>query len=333
MNVLIDLPIGLAWSMGQVGWHILMCLDELIPDRLYCDFWQESDPALVKKYRYYQVDPPEGEDTAWVRYAHPDSCGSMNAAKNIGYFVVEESKVSKERVKICNKLDLILCPSQFCIDTFRSNGVKTRMQLMPHGLKMEWFPYMRREFSEPFTFLHLAELQLRKNTSMVISCFLKLFKGNKKVKLVLKNIGTYESFAEYNREPNIEVIEEKWPYRKLVELYHNCHVFLMPSSGEGFGLTGLESLVTGTPSILSGWSGDREYATGHAVTLEKFTVENAFGVDYRGTWRKPDPDELADKMLDMYKNYKPLEYEDIADLRLRYNYMEVYKLLTTLYED
>jgi glycosyltransferase involved in cell wall biosynthesis len=54
----------------------------------------------------------------------------------------------------------------------------------------------------------------------------------------------------------------------LVDLYHMAHAFLLPSMGEGFGLTLAEAMSTGLPCIYTPWSGPRDFAdatTGYPV--------------------------------------------------------------------
>jgi len=47
----------------------------------------------------------------------------------------------------------------------------------------------------------------------------------------------------------------------LVEIYHWAHCFLLPSRGEGFGLTLAEAASTGLPCIYTPWGGPRDFMT------------------------------------------------------------------------
>lgn len=48
---------------------------------------------------------------------------------------------------------------------------------------------------------------------------------------------------------------------KLRELYAQAGVFLMASNHEGFGLTALEAMATGTPTVMTRCNGNEEYTT------------------------------------------------------------------------
>jgi glycosyltransferase involved in cell wall biosynthesis len=56
---------------------------------------------------------------------------------------------------------------------------------------------------------------------------------------------------------------------QMRQLYHGAHAFVLPSVGEGWGLTLCEALATGAPSIWTHWSGPCDFAdesTGFPVT-------------------------------------------------------------------
>ena len=47
---------------------------------------------------------------------------------------------------------------------------------------------------------------------------------------------------------------------QMRQLYHSAHAFVLPSVGEGWGLTLCEALATGAPSIWTHWSGPCDFA-------------------------------------------------------------------------
>jgi hypothetical protein len=50
------------------------------------------------------------------------------------------------------------------------------------------------------------------------------------------------------------------PIDALVELYNSAHAFVLPSQGEGWGLTLTEGMATGLPCIWTAWSAMLDYA-------------------------------------------------------------------------
>ena len=45
----------------------------------------------------------------------------------------------------------------------------------------------------------------------------------------------------------------------MVALYRGADAYVLPSRGEGCGLTNMEALACGLPTIATGWSGNTEY--------------------------------------------------------------------------
>jgi glycosyltransferase involved in cell wall biosynthesis len=61
--------------------------------------------------------------------------------------------------------------------------------------------------------------------------------------------------------------------QQMTDLYNSAHAFILPSVGEGWGLTLAEAMATGAPCIWTHWSGPKDFAdetTGFPVT--KFSM-------------------------------------------------------------
>lgn len=70
----------------------------------------------------------------------------------------------------------------------------------------------------------------------------------------------------------------------LVDLYNSAHCFLLPSRGEGFGLTLAEAMSTGCPNIYTPWGGPRDFCsekTGYPLRFN-FTPVRTVGVNEKG---------------------------------------------------
>jgi len=84
------------------------------------------------------------------------------------------------------------------------------------------------------------------------------------------------------------------PEKELPQLYSAADVFVLPSVSEPFGITVLEAIASGTPTIMSKQSGVKE------------VVKHAFTVDF---W---DINEMANKILALL-TYPPLHKTMVAN--------------------
>jgi glycosyltransferase involved in cell wall biosynthesis len=76
----------------------------------------------------------------------------------------------------------------------------------------------------------------------------------------------------------------------LVELYNGAHCFVLPSRGEGWGLTLTDAMATGLPSIWTHWSAMIDYADesiGYPIPEAELDVRLLSPSNY-----KPDGEEL-----------------------------------------
>jgi glycosyltransferase involved in cell wall biosynthesis len=94
---------------------------------------------------------------------------------------------------------------------------------------------------------------------------------------------------------------------ELIELYQSAHCFLLPSWGEGWGLTLCEAMATGCPSIGTGVTGEADFfddTVGYMVKSSKkeLTLDNYEGL--KTTASIPDTKDFLDKMLYVAMNYE-----------------------------
>jgi glycosyltransferase involved in cell wall biosynthesis len=122
--------------------------------------------------------------------------------------------------------------------------------------------------------LHLGGLDPRKNTRMVVRCFLDLKKSDQlEEKLVILGLKTLDSL---DLDPH-EVSEARtWIHlpgfvseMELPRFYRHARAFLFPSLYEGFGIPLLEAMACGTPIITSNVSSLPEVAGSAAILIDQ----------------------------------------------------------------
>jgi hypothetical protein len=96
---------------------------------------------------------------------------------------------------------------------------------------------------------------------------------------------------------------------QLVNLYRISHAFLLPSMGEGWGLTLCEACATGLPAIYTHHTGPADFMVEDFAypVYYKLNKHSALGPDgevyHSGTAAIADPEETAELMYEIYRNY------------------------------
>jgi glycosyltransferase involved in cell wall biosynthesis len=237
-------------------------------------------------------------------YHSPYSIMRMETRFRILYTMFESSKIPEDWIEILKLADMVLVPSKWCQKVFQESGITTKV--IPLGYNDKVFRYIPRPVRKPFTFLHYDAFNARKGHFEVFNAFNKAFEGNPDVKMIFKTtreqISVPLSPSQY---PNIEVIYGDVPQQELYNIMERADGFVFPSRGEGFGLTPLEAMATGLPTIIPNAHGMSEYFDDRYMREVK--VGGPSVPLYRrltdvGEMIKVDEDDLAKQMLWMVDN-------------------------------
>ncbi len=205
----------------------------------------------------------------------PYSLLRMENQVRILYTMFESDKLPDDWRDYLEAADLILVPSKWCQGVFKKFGFDAKV--VPLGYDDKTFTYKervnKREARKDFTFLHYNAFNLRKGFLEVLEAFTKAFDKTEPVKMVFKTNRTAMPFPFIQSEyPNIKVINAEYNDIELAELCHQSDAFVFPSRGEGFGITPLEAMATGLPTIVPNAHGISEYFNNdymYEVNVEK----------------------------------------------------------------
>jgi glycosyltransferase involved in cell wall biosynthesis len=225
-----------------------------------------------------------------------------------------------ERVK---NFDAIIFPCLYNLNIFKEQNNLIPSYCSPIGVRTDLFEKKERFFPKNRKFKFLTYLSGhdinddRKNFPLVIYSFIKCFKNNKNVELIVKtNIDSNKINIIGQIPDNIKFINDNFTRIGMVNLLNNCDCFIFPSKGEGYGLPPREAMATSMPTIISDFSALSDIADDNisfSIKTDKRSVaifdkntanEHNLGNMIFGKWINPSQDDLIEKMLFVYNNYE-----------------------------
>lgn len=145
-----------------------------------------------------------------------------------------------------------------------------------------------------------------------IQAYLSEFSKKDNVELIIKINSVYgipdfdKLFPELKKKdnPKITLITETLDDKQLNQLYNDCDVFVSPTRAEAFNLPVLESLATGTPTIVTNYGGQTDFVDVECGWLIPYKLEEIkHDMMYEGIkWATIDIKKLSCAMRFTYKN-------------------------------
>jgi glycosyltransferase involved in cell wall biosynthesis len=200
--------------------------------------------------------------------------------KIVGIYVCDTDRMSGVAVNVLNEADVLVVPSEFCVNVFKRSGVKKPVYRVPHGVDEHWYVIQNVWVSQGIRGLSASLIQLyqykrktgkklllwwfwhswlRKGGPWVKAVYEKLVKRRNDVKLVVKtSMADVPELAELAPLGMVQVYGWLKDMEKIA-LYDLADVTLMFSVGGAFELNGLESLARGVPAVAADWGPWTEY--------------------------------------------------------------------------
>lgn len=318
------------------------------------DGYGVSSGNILKELRKLGVNASTRYDQQRVAilFHNPYSITRIESPYRIIYTMFESDKIPDDWHDYLEAANVVLVPSRWCQEIFAKAGIKTTV--VPLGYDHSVYSYKerynKRDAHEPFVFLHYNAFNIRKGFLEVFKAFTKEFKKDEPVKLVLKTTldNPYQHFPiPLSNYPNIEVITGTVEDLKMQEICQNADCFLFPSRGEGFGMTPLEAMATGLPTIVPNAHGISEYfdsnfmyevnvkekCVGHYSRYKGKTVEETRAIV--GDMVVCDVDHLASQMRYVYEHEKEAKQKGklASEYVKRWTYENTAKQLKSIVDD
>jgi glycosyltransferase involved in cell wall biosynthesis len=280
----------------------------------------------------------DGQKVALLFHS-PYSLLSIDTPYRILYTMFESTKIPDDWKDYLEAADLIIVPSKFCQKVFKDAGFDS--MVIPLGYDESVYQYIERPEHKVFTFLHYDAFNYRKGFREVFNAFTEEFKDDMSVKLILKTTRKQLPFPILQSQyPNIEVIQDRYSTKQMMQLMKQCDCFIFPSRGEGFGVTPLEAMATGMPAIIPNAHGIAEYFNEqymYDVKIEGTTpaLYSKYKGEDVGTMVKCSVDDLKKQMKYVVKHKKEAKKKgkEASEYAKQYTITETAKKLKEVFED
>ena len=270
------------------------------------------------------VEMTEDSDVA-ISIVTPENYKPIPGKFNVLYTMYECTTLPPGWGEKTDQADLVVVPCTHNKNLF-SGYTQKPIEVCWEGVDTEKFSFVKRRFPDkgPFVFLWVGASNPRKGYEHVVMAW-RLFRERHPD----WNCKLYMKTTQVNREERLvdvgdnAIVDTRYlPLKKeagdnlptLVDLYHMAHAFLLPSMGEGFGLTLAEAMSTGLPCIYTPWSGPVDFCSSKEgypakykfvkVTTKELTPErDHWRVAHESMAASANPMDIARLMERIYLEY------------------------------
>lgn len=248
----------------------------------------------------YHVEQNDASADVQIAFDQPHNWDFIDGIYKIGYHPWESTKLKPGWVKIMNQCDEIWTPSPLIAEWYRADGITVPIYVYEHGVDHVWTP-KKRKIEDKFKFLHVGLEAARKGGTETMRAFRAAFPDNNDVEL---NMKTIQDGWEIDRIGRANIINKRLKLPELIELFHENHVFVYPSYGEGFGLNPLQAMSTGMPTItVPAWAPYAQFLDPN-LEIGSILVKTQWSrTHHPGKMFKPRFDDIVDRMRYAYDNY------------------------------
>jgi len=241
---------------------------------------------------------------------------SLENSYKIGFTTWESTEIPSTWIYSLNNVNEIWTASKFISDVY-SKYTNNPIYVFNHGLDAEYLP-KKRSLKNTKTILFIGD-ELRSNEELVVEAY-KQLNINKNYKLIIKRKRPGKNIGY----PGITIIECLYNKDQMIDLLYSADVLVYPTSGEGFGLIGLEAIGTGLPTIsTTGWS---EYKDLITVSIDSKLSNSKWKDVHNGKMFDPSIESIKNSILFWIENYENLieiAYENAQIAHEKFNWETV----------
>jgi alpha-maltose-1-phosphate synthase len=252
------------WSFQMAAPYndLLGILNKKNIDKLVCNFLEKNDNADVllglagvslnsaKKFL--------NNDKIFVcerTSSHISYQNKIMIEENKKYGKVKKYEVHswfiENELKEYEMADVILVPSNFVKNSFDEKNIN-KVKVIELGANIDnFFPIPGVVKSEKyFDIIFIGQKTLRKGLHYLIEAFQNFKHPHKRLHVIGSDTDDKKFFQKKLNEENI-IVYGHVPQLELNDIINKCHVFVLPSIEDGFGIVALQAAATGCPAIVS----------------------------------------------------------------------------------
>jgi len=157
--------------------------------------------------------------------------------------------------------DIILAPSNFVKNSFLKKNI-SNVKVIEFGSNIDNFftiPGVTKS-EKYFDILFIGQKSLRKGLHYLIEAFQNFKHPYKRLHIVGSDTDDKKFFIKKLKHENIKVYGHV-PQLQLNDIINKCHVFVLPSIEDGFGIVVLQAAAAGCPAIVSENTGALDFVT------------------------------------------------------------------------
>tara|TARA_Y100000741_G_scaffold334377_1_gene291563 strand:+ start:868 stop:2043 length:1176 start_codon:yes stop_codon:yes gene_type:complete len=220
-----------------------------------------SGAKMTQKHKIYICE----RSSAHISYQNDLLINEYKEQNNNKKYVTNKWFIENE-IKEYENANLILVPSNFVKNTF-DKSLKDKTRVLGFGSDTNnFFPDSKIEKSKKyFDILFIGQKSLRKGLHYLVDAFYNFKHPNKRLHIVGSDTNDKDFFKKKLKNENI-LLYGHIPQSKLNDIINKCHVFVLPSIEDGFGIVVLQAAAGGCPSIVS-----------HNTGASDFVIENNCG--------------------------------------------------------
>ncbi len=314
--ILFEGPIYNSTGYGSVVRNIIYHYKNINPE-FYVEHivgHPSEDEKIKSEVNNFRKHLPKTEMSKITHHIKFDLCTRYRAGigfhlphrgKKIGMTMFETDHLPLSWVKASSLANRTWVPSQYCKEVFLKAKI-SNVKILPFGVDRSIFHRTNKyapiqglldlnELKNKVVYLAVLDFVHRKAPDVIVKGFCQAFNKRDKVILILKTTSPLfnkdqilkyirQYVSSFNYVPPIILIHSKLTSEQLRVLYSLADVHLQPSRNEGFGLTVLEAMACGTPSIVTKFSGVLDFCdedTTYFVGISGWKKADGFGIGPR----------------------------------------------------